>query len=175
MQIYENIKSAARKTFQHLFNIFFVSVFCFLYIKPVMIDKVDKIDKSDKKEKIPFRVIIVDAGFEVWAGKSSENNDLLSTEYCAPNDLWFHARGSGGSHVVLKENASLGDFTKKSIEHAAQIAAYYSKQRNASKVSVAFTLAKFVKKPSGVPSGTVYIQFENIVKVKPCLPENKNE
>lgn len=101
-----------------------------------------------KKEenKNPFRIFFVDSGFEVWAGKNSDNNDLLSTEYCAPYDLWFHARGAGGSHVVLKESEILGDFTKKAIQEAAQIAAYYSKMRNASRVQVAFTFSKFVKK-----------------------------
>ncbi len=125
-----------------------------------------------KKEIIPFRRFLLDSGFEVWAGKSSENNDLLSTKYCAENDLWFHARGSSGSHVVLKENLELGEFTKKEIEQAAQIAAYYSKQRSASRVPIAYTFAKFVEKPRGVPSGTVYIKHEKIINVKPALPKS---
>jgi predicted ribosome quality control (RQC) complex YloA/Tae2 family protein len=124
----------------------------------------------DKGKEIPFRMFTVMGGFEVWAGKSSENNDLLTMRYAKPNDLWFHARGGSGSHVVLKVGTSRGSPSKEAIEEAASIAAYYSKMRNAKMVPVAYCERKYVKKPKGAPAGTVSLQHEKVLFVEPSLP-----
>lgn len=124
--------------------------------------------------EVPFRVFTVTGGFQVWAGKSSSNNDLLTMKYSKPNDLWFHARGSGGSHVILRAGTGNGEPSKKAIEEAASIAAYYSKMKNAKTVPVAMTLKKFVRKPKGSPVGTVVIEREKVLLVEPRLPfDNK--
>jgi predicted ribosome quality control (RQC) complex YloA/Tae2 family protein len=123
-----------------------------------------------KGEEIPFRTFMVKGGFEVWAGKSSENNDLLTTKYTKPNDLWFHARGGSGSHVVLKVGTGSGNPPKEAIEQAAGIAAYYSKMRNAKMVPVAYCERKYVKKPKGAPAGTVSLQHEKVLFAEPSLP-----
>ncbi|MEX0602047.1 MAG: NFACT RNA binding domain-containing protein, partial [Bacteroidota bacterium] len=72
-----------------------------------------------EKPPLPFRVFTVSGGFQVWAGKSSENNDLLTLKHARPNDLWFHARGAGGSHVVLKVGTGKGEPGKRALEEAA--------------------------------------------------------
>jgi predicted ribosome quality control (RQC) complex YloA/Tae2 family protein len=123
-----------------------------------------------KGEEIPFRTFTVKGGFEVWAGKSSENNDLLTMKYTKPNDLWFHARGGSGSHVVLKVGTGTGNPPKEAIEQAASIAAYYSKMRNAKMVPVAYCERKYVKKPKGAPAGTVSLQHEKVLFAEPILP-----
>jgi len=127
----------------------------------------------DKAEpaRVPFRVFTVAGNFTVWAGKSSENNDVLTMKHARPNDLWFHARGSGGSHVVLRAGTGKGDISKRAMEQAAQIAAYYSKMRNASTVPVAMTQRKYIRKPKGAPPGTVTIEREKVLFVEPRLPE----
>jgi len=119
---------------------------------------------------IPFRVFRISGGFEVWAGKSSANNDLLTMKHAKPNDLWFHARGAGGSHVVLRMGTGKGELSKRAIEEAASIAAYYSKMKNAKTVPVAMTERKYVRKPKGSPVGTVAIEREKILFVEPKLP-----
>lgn len=121
-------------------------------------------------ERPPFRIFQVAGGFEVWVGKSSANNDLLTTKYCKPQDLWFHARGAGGSHTVLKIPRDTKNVPRESIKQAASIAAYYSKMRNASNVPVAYCERKYVRKPKGVPEGTVYLDREEVVFVSPRLP-----
>jgi len=126
--------------------------------------------KSRVHEEVPFRVFRVDGGFEVWTGKSSTNNDLLTLRYAKPNDLWFHARGSGGSHVVLRVSSAKGEPSKKAKEQAASIAAYYSKMRNASHVPVSMTHRKYVRKPRGAPPGTVRIEREKVIFATPLLP-----
>lgn len=122
----------------------------------------------------PFRIFTVEGGFQVLAGKSSDNNDMLTTKYAKPNDLWFHCRGSSGSHVVLKMNSAQGEPSKAAIHQAASIAAYYSKMKNASSVPVAMTEKKFVRKPKGAPAGTVILEREKVIFVRPKLPFPSN-
>jgi len=125
---------------------------------------------AKEKAPVPFRMFTVDGGFEVWAGKSSENNDLLTTRHARPNDLWFHARGSGGSHVVLRVGTGKGELSRKAKEQAASIAAYYSKMKHSKLVPVAMTQKKYVHKRKGSPAGTVMVERETVLMVPPQLP-----
>ena len=110
-------------------------------------------------------------GWEAWAGKTAEDNDLLSLRVAAPEDFWFHICGMSGSHVLLKAVADdAGEPTRELREKAAAIAAYHSKARNAGNVSVSCTRAKFVGKPKGAHAGLVEIRQENNLKVKPSIP-----
>ncbi len=122
------------------------------------------------REQIPFRAFTVTGGFEVWVGKSSENNDLLTMKYAKPNDLWFHARGSSGSHVILRMGTGKGEPSKQAIHEAAGIAAYYSKMKGAKHVPVAVTERKYVRKPRGAEPGSVTIEREKLLFVEPRLP-----
>ncbi len=127
-------------------------------------------EKSEHRETLPFRVFIVDGGFEVWAGKSSKNNDELTLKHAKPNDWWFHARGASGSHVVLKVNTGKGEPGKRAKEQAAGIAAYYSKMKNAKMVPVAMTEKKYVRKPKGASPGSVMVEREKVIFAEPALP-----
>jgi predicted ribosome quality control (RQC) complex YloA/Tae2 family protein len=138
------------------------------YQKDLIELKLIKPGKS--REEIPFRVFTVTGGFQVWAGKSSENNELLTMKHAKPNDLWFHARGGSGSHVVLKVGSSKISPSKQAITEAAGVAAYYSKMRKATMVPVAYCERKYVKKPKGAPAGTVTLMREKTIFVEPALP-----
>jgi predicted ribosome quality control (RQC) complex YloA/Tae2 family protein len=128
------------------------------------------VDQSDNNIK-RFRIFSLGEGFEVWVGKDSSANDLLTIKYTNQNDLWFHVRGSSGSHTVLKIPGDSGTIPKEYIKTAASIAAYYSRSKNAKNVPVAYTKAKNVQKYKGAKSGSVVIKGEKIVKVNPGLPE----
>ncbi|MEE9369129.1 MAG: NFACT RNA binding domain-containing protein [Pontiella sp.] len=108
-------------------------------------------------------------GFEVLAGKTEADNDILSLKTAQANDLWFHARSLPGSHVILRHPE--GEKSDNStIKQAAAIAAWHSKARNAGTVPVCYTEAKHVGKPRGAKLGSVTIKREKIVKVRPALP-----
>ncbi len=113
-------------------------------------------------------------GFEVFAGKTDADNDLLSLKLAGPNDLWFHVRGLPGSHVILRHPA--GEKPDSSvIRQTASIAAWHSKARNAGTVPVCYTEAKHVGKPRGAKAGSVTIKREKIIKVRPFLPDTPSE
>jgi predicted ribosome quality control (RQC) complex YloA/Tae2 family protein len=132
-------------------------------------------EERERKEEAPFRTFIVTGGFQVWVGKNSENNDLLTMKYARPSDLWFHARGSSGSHVVLRIGTGKGEPSRKALEETAGIAAFYSKMKTAKHVPVAMTEKKFVRKPRGAPAGTVVIEREKLLFVNPQLPSGGDE
>ncbi len=130
-------------------------------------------DEQEDRNLKRFRIYKLEGGFEVWVGKDSASNDLLSMRYTRQNDLWFHVSGASGSHTVLKAPEGVVDYPKEIIRQAAAIAAYYSKSRNAANVPVSYTQAKNVQKYKGAKSGSVVIYGEKIIKVKPGLPEEK--
>lgn len=147
-----------------------ISLKNFLHLHNEQLRELGYMTEKEQKELPPFKIFVVDGGFTVYAGKSSENNDLLTTKFSKPHDIWFHARGSSGSHVVLKIGTGKGEPSKKAIEQAAAIAAYYSKMKSARNVPVAMTEKKYVRKPKGAPAGTVVIEKEKVIFVKPGLP-----
>jgi len=133
--------------------------------------KEEKQSEDNKKDETSrFRKFRLNDKYEVWVGKDSLSNDMLTTKYAAQNDLWFHVRGASGSHTVLKVNNKKEDVPKNSILAAASIAAYYSKARNASNVPVAYCEKKYVKKKKGFRVGSVIMEREKVIFVKPALP-----
>lgn len=122
-----------------------------------------------------FRRFEVAGGCEVFAGKSAANNDELTVRFAKPNDYWFHARGSSGSHVVLRWGDPKAKPPKEAILQAASIAAYYSGSRNARMTPVAYTLKKHVRKPRGAAVGAVIMEREKVVMVEPKLPEGHQD
>ncbi|MEP7146068.1 MAG: NFACT RNA binding domain-containing protein [bacterium] len=131
-------------------------------------EKKSELNKNDETSR--FRKFSLNSKYEVWVGKDSASNDLLTTKYAAQNDLWFHVRGAGGSHTVLKVSNKKEDVPKEVIHSAASIAAYYSKARNASTVPVAYCEKKYVKKKKGFKQGSVVMEREKVIFVKPVLP-----
>jgi predicted ribosome quality control (RQC) complex YloA/Tae2 family protein len=148
-----------------------ISLKNFLHLQKELLHTLGYLTVKEQEELPPFKIFTVEGGFTVYAGKNSQNNDLLTVKYAKPDDLWFHARGSSGSHVVLKVGSASGSPSKKAIEQAAAIAAYYSKMKNAKHVPIAMTEKKYVRKPKGAPAGTVVIEREKVIFVQPKLPE----
>ena len=74
-----------------------------------------------------------------------------------------------GSHVVLRSGETEIEPDKTSIQEAAALAAWYSKMRKGGKVAVHYCLARYVKKPRGAKPGTVTIQREKKISVRPEL------
>jgi predicted ribosome quality control (RQC) complex YloA/Tae2 family protein len=123
-----------------------------------------------KPELSSFRYALPD-GFMVLAGRTDRDNDLLSLKIARPNDYWFHVRGMPGSHVVLQSQNG-EEPPKDVLKTAAAVAAYHSKARQGGVVAVSCTRAKYVSKPRGAKPGTVQIRKEQVLKVRPALPDD---
>ena len=130
-------------------------------------DSLNKQDEYDYK----FKHYIISGKYHVYVGKDSKNNDLLTTKFAKQNDMWFHARAVSGSHVVLRVENKKDVIPKSIIKKAASLAAYYSKAKTAGIVPVSFTFKKYVTKRKGMPLGQVSLLKEEILLVKPEIPE----
>ncbi|CAD7701531.1 unnamed protein product [Ostreobium quekettii] len=113
-----------------------------------------------------FRRFSTPNGFSVLIGRNNRQNDLLSLKVAKGDDLWFHARGVPGAHVVLKAQSGR-DPEHEDVLCAANLAAWFSKAKNDSKVNVTQTTGAHVSKPKGAPPGLVSVSKETVVVAKP--------
>jgi len=115
----------------------------------------------------PYRTFMFE-GFEILVGKQATDNDHLTFNIAEPHDLWLHvAGGTPGSHVVVR-NPERGSVPEPVTRCAAELAAWYSKARNAAKVEVHVCRASDVKKARGAPAGQVQIARYKSVRVAPA-------
>jgi hypothetical protein len=128
-----------------------------------------RIAERDEGPARRFRRYVLDATHTAWVGKSDADNDILTHDFASPNDLWFHAQGVSGSHVILK--GSHRSTPASVIERAAAIAAYHSKARHSSTVPVIYTEKRYVRKPRKSKSGTALCTRGKTIFVKPELPD----
>jgi len=103
-------------------------------------------------------------GLTIYCGKHNLGNEYLLHHLARGNDLWFHAQGIPGAHVLLKVGKKEPSFT--SILNAAMIAAYYSKGKDAGKIPVDYTEVKNVRKPKGARPGYVTYFHQKTVFVE---------
>jgi len=120
--------------------------------------------------RVPFRSFVSSDGMEILVGKKASDNDVLSFRYAKDPDFWLHCSGSAGSHVVIRNPGKLGKCPPATLEEAASLAAFFSKQRSNSKVQVNYSQKKFVRKMKGAPPGQVKLLSYSSLLVKPEIP-----
>ena len=129
-------------------------------------------DKPEKDDiKIKFKHYVLEDRYDVYVGKDSKNNDLLTTRFAKQNDYWFHARSVSGSHVVLRVENTKETIPKNILKKTASLAAYHSKAKTSGLAPVSYTLKKYVVKKKGYPLGTVHLLKEDVLLVKPEIPK----
>lgn len=110
---------------------------------------------TKKKVKLtskPMHFVSSD-GYHMYVGKNNLQNDELTFNFANGNDWWFHAKGTAGSHVIVKTNGD--ELPDRTFEEAGRLAAYYSKNRGNDKVEIDYIEKKHVKKPNGAKPGFV--------------------
>jgi len=113
----------------------------------------------------PFRMVEHE-GWQILVGKSSAGNDYITMKLARPDDLWLHAEGLPGSHVIVR-NPGKRDIPEGVLRRAASLAAYYSKGKGSAKVPVAYTPAALVKKPKGAAAGAVVLTGRKTMMAAP--------
>jgi predicted ribosome quality control (RQC) complex YloA/Tae2 family protein len=105
-------------------------------------------------------------GVEVLLGTSSRGNDLVTFKLAGPEDLWLHARGVPGAHVILRTAGR--EPSSVSLRFAAELAASNSQARTAGRVHVDYTPRKRVRRIPGAPPGLVTYSGESTLTVRPA-------
>lgn len=111
-------------------------------------------------------VFTAKGGYDILVGRNNLQNDELTLRLARGHDLWFHVKGSPGSHVLLRKSAR-ETAPDEAITAAAMLAAYYSRERQSSNVAVDFTEARNVRKPRGAAPGKVIYDSQRTVYVTP--------
>ena len=120
-----------------------------------------------KAEPLHFRS---SDGFDMYVGKNNYQNEYLSTKFANGGDLWFHAKEIPGSHVIVKTNGlKMDDIPDRLFEEAASLAAYYSKDREAPKVSIDYIEKKHLKSPNGSAPGYVIYHTNYSMMATPSI------
>lgn len=117
----------------------------------------------------PYRVFTVHDGATLYCGKNHRGNDAILRQMAHPEDLWFHAHGHAGAHVLLKVQPQQA-VPQQTLIEAASIAAYYSKGKTSVAVEVIYTQAKNVHKFRGARPGQVQVTAFQTLEVTPQSP-----
>lgn len=103
-----------------------------------------------------------DSGVPVLVGRNRRENDYLSCVVAKPGDVWLHARGAPGAHVVVQFSKRRGaDQPREDLQFAANLAAFYSDFRTETKAWVSRVDPKHLWKPPKAPVGAVAIKKED--------------
>ncbi|NKB82689.1 MAG: DUF814 domain-containing protein [Nitrospirales bacterium] len=110
----------------------------------------------------PYRQFVSQDGFIILVGKHANQNEELTFKEARSHDWWFHARGTPGSHVVLKcDKGTIPP--RESIHDAATLALWYSDLKKSGKGEVMYTPKKFVKRVKGQKKGAVIVTQDQSV------------
>ena len=104
-------------------------------------------------------------GWEVLVGASAAGNAAVTFDLAQPDDLWLHARGVPGAHVILRTTGSTPP--DSIVERAAELAAWHSAARTAGAAEVDIASKRYVKKIPNAPPGLVRYSNERTVRVTP--------
>lgn len=115
----------------------------------------------------PLRRQSVD-GIPLLVGKNSRQNEEVTFHQASANDLWLHARGVPGAHVIIKSGGR--PVPETTLNEAAGLAAYYSQARTAGSVPVDYTEQRYVRHMKGGGPGMVIYEREHTVHAAPADP-----
>ncbi|HAI20798.1 MAG TPA: hypothetical protein DCM14_02670 [Clostridiales bacterium UBA8153] len=116
--------------------------------------------------------LVSSRGDAILVGKNHHQNEQL-VRAARPDQVWLHARGVPGAHVLLCPGAQAGkDWPPAdSLEEAAELAAHFSRAGRSRWVEVDWTWARHVRRvPQGRPGLVVYHHEQTIrVSASPRL------
>jgi predicted ribosome quality control (RQC) complex YloA/Tae2 family protein len=115
-------------------------------------------------EDSPSELVTVD-GSSVLVGRGAADNDRLTLRVARPHDLWLHARGVTGAHVIVRL-AKGKSCSPETLVDAATLAAHFSDLRGETIVDVLYTPRRFVHKRKGSPVGSVTLGSEKVIAAR---------
>jgi predicted ribosome quality control (RQC) complex YloA/Tae2 family protein len=120
----------------------------------------------------PFRRFTSTDGLPIYVGRNARENEELTFGLAKSDDLWLHARGTPGSHVIVRLSKGT-DPPPETIRDAATLALLYSDLKKSGKGDVVYTRRKWVKKAKGQAPGAVVVTQEKSLHVS--LEKNRLE
>jgi predicted ribosome quality control (RQC) complex YloA/Tae2 family protein len=98
-------------------------------------------------------------------GKGAVDNDALTLTVARPHDLWLHARGLQGAHVIIpRERGS--ELSPDVLLDAAHLAAHFSSARGEASAEIQHAERRHVRKPKGFAPGAVRVDRERVLLLR---------
>jgi predicted ribosome quality control (RQC) complex YloA/Tae2 family protein len=116
----------------------------------------------------PLRVESSD-GFPIYVGRSASQNEQVTFKIGAGEDVWLHARGLPGAHVIVKSGGAV--VPESTLLEAAGLAAYFSQAREESAVEIDIAPRSQVRRMPGGPPGLATYHAERTIRAAPRPPE----
>jgi predicted ribosome quality control (RQC) complex YloA/Tae2 family protein len=124
-------------------------------------------NRNDEHLRFSFNRLILEKEWDIYIGRNGENNDLLTFGFANKWDIWLHAQGVPGSHVIIRLPRKNILPPARVLEQAAQLAAAHSKAQHATTVPVIYTEARYVSRMRKSLPGTVSVKNEKVIFVSP--------
>ena len=116
-----------------------------------------KIRRQDAPKPVAPQVERIEfSGFAILVGRNNVGNDRIVRELADPDDLWLHAQGIPGSHVLVKRPPGKA-VPEEVVGEAARLAVLHSKAKGSNNVPVFLAEARHVSKFKGAKPGLVRI------------------
>ncbi|MGZ8383355.1 MAG: Rqc2 family fibronectin-binding protein [Nitrospira sp.] len=112
----------------------------------------------------PFRRFVSSDGHQIFVGRNARENDELTFGLAKSEDLWLHAQGVPGSHVIVRLEKGT-DSPPETLKDAATLALLYSDLKKSGKGEVIYTRRKWVRKAKGQAPGAVTVTQEKALHV----------
>jgi predicted ribosome quality control (RQC) complex YloA/Tae2 family protein len=120
-----------------------------------------------EKAKIPPLTYKSADGMEIVVGRNARQNDYVTFELASSLDLWLHARGVAGSHVIVRSGPR--PVSPQTLQQAAALAAAHSAARSSGSVAVDYVQRRNVHRARGGNPGLVTYLNEKTIHVRPAL------
>lgn len=122
-------------------------------------------EREQRRRELPGLRTMSPSGIPIVIGRSSRENDKVTFTQAKSRDLWFHAQGYRGSHVILQSRGREVPF--HDVLYAAALAAGYSEASDSGNVPVDYTERKHVWRQKGGGPGAVHFTQYRTVWVDP--------
>jgi hypothetical protein len=116
-------------------------------------------------QRPPYRTFLGVSGARILVGRGAAHNDALSFHVARPHDLWLHAKGDTGAHVVVPLDKGRSCPADVLVE-AAHLAAHFSAARDERVVEVQYTPRRYLRKPRGTAPGLVVVDREKVIVLR---------
>jgi predicted ribosome quality control (RQC) complex YloA/Tae2 family protein len=128
-------------------------------------------EPKGKRSRIPRSQpirITTPEGFEILIGRNALQNERVTWKMAQPEDLWLHAQGVPGSHVIIRTGGQ--EVPDEVIEQAARWALWRSQARANAKAPVIVALRRQLRKIKGGRPGQVRVLQHRSITVRPLKP-----
>jgi predicted ribosome quality control (RQC) complex YloA/Tae2 family protein len=145
---------------------------------PVGLARPTRVSRASARVSAPslagVRMLTTSDGFDVLVGRTGKDNDRLTFKIASPDDIWIHAAGVAGAHVIVRNPERLATIPHGTLVEAARWALWFSEGRSQSSADVHWTRRKNVRRAKGGTSGMVTLKRFETIRVRPQSPPGED-